>query len=68
MRAVVIIHGLDRDPNTYVSNMMVALAQLNSDPNINRSTVAIMAPYFPNGDDKNYGCKSILHTMHDVEE
>ena len=54
-RAVVIIHGMNRDPGTYESNMMSALAQLTSDPNINRSSVAIMAPYFPNGDDKNYG-------------
>ena len=54
-RAVVIIHGLNRDPGTYESNMMSALAQVTSDPNVNRSTVAIMAPYFPNGDDKSYG-------------
>lgn len=55
MRAVVIIHGLSRDPGTYESNMMTALAQLQSDPNVNRSSVAIMAPYFPNGDDKGVG-------------
>ena len=54
-RAVVIIHGLNRDPGTYESNMLSALAQVNSDPNVNRSSVVIMAPYFPNGDDKNYG-------------
>lgn len=35
--------------------MMSALAQLTTDPNVNRSSVAIMAPYFANGDDKNYG-------------
>ena len=54
-RAVVIIHGLNRDAGTYASNMMSALAQTTSDPNVNRSSVAIMAPYFANGDDKNYG-------------
>lgn len=50
-RAVVIIHGLNRDPGTYASNMMSALAQLTSDPNVNRSSVAILAPYFANGED-----------------
>ena len=54
-RAVVIIHGLYRDPGTYESNMMSALAQVKSDSNINRSNIATMAPYFPNGDDKNFG-------------
>lgn len=54
-RAVLIIHGLNRDPGTYAANMMSALAQLTSDPNVNRSSVAIMAPYFANGDDKSYG-------------
>lgn len=54
-RAVVIIHGLNRDPGTYAANMMSALAQLTTDANVNRSSVAIMAPYFTNGDDKNYG-------------
>lgn len=54
-RAVIIIHGLNRDPGTYMSNMLSALAQVESDPNINFDTVAIMAPYFPNGEDKNYG-------------
>lgn len=53
-RAVVIIHGLQRDPGTYISNIQSALAQV-SDPNINKSSVLMMAPYFPNGDDKNYG-------------
>lgn len=53
-RAVIIIHGLNRDPGSYMSNMLSALSQ-SKDPNINFDTVAIMAPYFPNGDDKNYG-------------
>ena len=54
-RAVVIIHGLNRDPGTYMSNMLSALSQVTSDPNVNQDTVAIMAPYFANGDDKNTG-------------
>lgn len=53
-RAVIIIHGLNRDPGTYISNIMSALSQVG-DSNINRSNVALMAPYFPNGDDKNVG-------------
>ena len=34
-RAIIIIHGLNRDPDTYQSNMMSALDQVN-DPNINK--------------------------------
>jgi hypothetical protein len=48
-RAVIIIHGLNRDPGTYESNMLSALAQVKSDSNVNRDSVAVMAPYFPNG-------------------
>lgn len=54
-RAVIIIHGLNRDPDTYESNMMSALAQVTGDPNINQDSVAIMSPYFANGDDKRTG-------------
>lgn len=37
-----------------MSNMLVALSQVpNAD--VNRDSVAICAPYFPNGDDKNVG-------------
>lgn len=50
-RAVIVIHGDNRDPWTYMSNMLSALAQVQ-DPNVNFSSVAILAPYFPNGDDK----------------
>lgn len=49
-RAVIIVHGLNRDPGTYQSNMMSALAQVTGDANINKDTVAIMSPYFPNGE------------------
>lgn len=51
-RAVVIVHGLNRDPGTYMSNMLSALSQVTSDSNVNTDSVAIMAPWFPNGDDK----------------
>lgn len=48
-RAVIVIHGLNRDPGTYQSNMASALNQVTTDPNINQDTVAILSPYFPNG-------------------
>ncbi|KAK5728811.1 hypothetical protein LTR15_001951 [Elasticomyces elasticus] len=53
-RAVVIIHGLNRDPGTYQSNMLSALAQVPLSE-INTDSVAIVAPYFSNGADKNIG-------------
>lgn len=37
-----------------MSQMLSALSQV-SNPDINFNSVAICAPYFPNGDDKNYG-------------
>ncbi|KAI4843157.1 hypothetical protein E4T44_06211, partial [Aureobasidium sp. EXF-8845] len=52
-RAVIIIHGLNRDAGTYMSNMLSALSQVNTDSNINFDSVVINAPSFPNGDDKN---------------
>jgi hypothetical protein len=55
MRAMVIIHGLNQDPATYESNALSALAQVTSDPNVNFSSVAVMAPFFANGDDKGTG-------------
>ena len=48
-RAVIVIHGLNRDPGTYESNMLSALTGMKDDPNINRDSVAIMSPYFANG-------------------
>ena len=53
-RAVIFIHGLNRDPGTYEANALSALSQVGS-PDINTDSVAIVAPYFANGDDKNYG-------------
>ncbi|KAJ9121863.1 hypothetical protein QFC22_002486 [Naganishia vaughanmartiniae] len=55
-RAVIIIHGLNRDPGTYMSNMLSAINNGGiADPNINQNSVAIVTPYFSNGDDKNIG-------------
>ncbi|GAM89397.1 hypothetical protein ANO11243_074350 [Dothideomycetidae sp. 11243] len=55
-RVVIIIHGLDRDPGTYMANMLSALAQTSTgNPNVNFSNVQIICPYFTNGDDKNFG-------------
>lgn len=54
MRAVIIVHGLNQDPGTYESNGLSALSQV-TDPNVNFSSVAIMAPFFANGDNKGSG-------------
>lgn len=54
-RAIIVVHGLNRDPGTYMSNMLSALSQVTADKNVNFSSVAIMAPYFPNGYDKYVG-------------
>ena len=53
-RLVVVVHGLNRDPGTYMSNMLSAMSQ-NTYSDINTDSVAIVAPYFPNGDDKMDG-------------
>ncbi|KAL0260501.1 hypothetical protein SLS55_004190 [Diplodia seriata] len=54
-RAVIVVHGLNRDPNTYMSNMLSALAQVTGHPEVSTDSVAILAPYFTNGDDKSTG-------------
>ncbi|KAL1648097.1 hypothetical protein SLS58_002424 [Diplodia intermedia] len=54
-RAVIVVHGLNRDPNTYMSNMLSALAQVSGHPEVSTDSVAILAPYFTNGDDKSTG-------------
>ncbi|TLD20146.1 hypothetical protein E2P81_ATG09216 [Venturia nashicola] len=53
-RAVIVIHGLLRDPYLYINNVMQALGKV-TDSSINKDNVAMIAPYFPNGDDKNVG-------------
>lgn len=54
-RAVVVIHGLNRDPQTYMSNMLSALSRVPSGSGPTTANTQIIAPYFPNGDDKNIG-------------
>nr|POE47016.1 wsc domain-containing protein [Quercus suber] len=45
-RAVIVLHGLLRDPFNYEND---------NSGYITPDNVAILAPYFPNGDDKNFG-------------
>lgn len=55
-RAVIIVHGLQRDPGNYMVYLQNALRESllnNGDPNINRSSVAIIAPFFANGRDRH---------------
>ncbi|KAL3418802.1 wsc domain-containing protein [Phlyctema vagabunda] len=53
-RVVIVVHGAERDPGTYMSNLLSALSQVpNSD--VDFDSVAICAPYFPNGADKTTG-------------
>lgn len=55
MRAVIVVHGLNRDPWNYHAATVQALAKASAqDPTKNLDTVAVMAPYFPNGDDKGF--------------
>ncbi|KAI0203467.1 WSC domain-containing protein [Astrocystis sublimbata] len=53
-RVVLIVHGLNRDPDTYMSNALSALSQ-NSDGPANFANTQIIAPMFPTGDDKVRG-------------
>lgn len=53
-RVVIVIHGLARDPDLYMSNMLSALPTVSM-YGVNTSNTQIIAPYFPNGDDKNHG-------------
>lgn len=52
---MVIIHGLNRDPQTYISQALSALSQVANSSDINTDSVAIVAPYFLDGDDENIG-------------
>ncbi|KAI1266095.1 WSC domain-containing protein [Xylariaceae sp. FL1019] len=54
-RAVIVIHGLNRDPGTYMSNMLSALSQVPDGTGPDFSNTQIIAPMFPNGNDKNTG-------------
>ncbi|KAF2233729.1 WSC-domain-containing protein [Viridothelium virens] len=52
-RAIIVIHGLLRDPWNYANDTLNALEKV-TDPNINQDSVAVIAPYFTSGDDKGY--------------
>jgi len=55
-RAVIFVHGLNRDPSTYMSQLLSALVQATpGDPSISFDSVQLIAPYFPNGEDKDTG-------------
>ena len=55
-RAVIVLCGNRRDPYDYIAYSRYALGKAALvDPNVNYSTVALFAPYFPDGDDKNVG-------------
>ncbi|KXS97308.1 hypothetical protein AC578_10721 [Pseudocercospora eumusae] len=52
-RAVIVLHGLLRDPWNYENDMLTALAQAHAgNANISTDSVAVIAPYFTNGADK----------------
>ena len=54
-RAVIVIHGLLRDPWNYQNDAQNALLIANGNaPYINRDSVSIVAPFFPNGNDKAF--------------
>lgn len=50
-RAYVVIHGTLRDPETYISNALAALAAV-PDSSINRDNVALLSVDFANEDDE----------------
>lgn len=45
-RLVIVIHGLDRDPSTYMSNLLVAIPTTPGGPTVDNTQ--LIAPYFPN--------------------
>ena len=51
-RLVIVIHGANRDLENYMSNSLSALNVVNT-PGVGFDNVQILAPAFPNGDDKN---------------
>ncbi|KAH7032617.1 WSC domain-containing protein [Microdochium trichocladiopsis] len=54
-RVVIIVHGANRDPQLYMSNMLSALAQVRKSAGPNFTNTQIITPYFPNGEDKGVG-------------
>lgn len=54
-RVVLYVHGLNRDPQTYESYLLSAFSQIPNRPDVTLDNVLMLAPYFPNGNDKNVG-------------
>lgn len=52
-RLFIVIHGDNRDPQLYMSNSLSAINVVKT-PGISIDNVQILAPAFPNGDDKNF--------------
>jgi len=54
-RAVIIIHGNARDPGVYMANMLSGLSQVPKGTGPTFANTQIITPYFPNGEDKEFG-------------
>jgi len=54
-RVVLLVHGLNRDPYNYMVNLLSAFSQIPNRPDVTLNNVLMIAPYFPNGNDKNVG-------------
>lgn len=54
-RVVLLLHGLNRDPYNYMANLLSAISQIPNRPDVTLNNVLMIAPYFPNGNDKNVG-------------
>lgn len=53
-KAIIFIHGLNQDPQLYMSNMLSALAVAQgTNSAANRDTISIVCPSFSNGDGKS---------------
>lgn len=53
-KAVIFIHGLNEDPQTYMSNMLSGLATATGTKStVNSDTISIVCPSFSNGDGKS---------------
>lgn len=54
-RALVFMHGDNRDPWDYMSYMQTAFNAIQGHPEITADNVQMVAPYFANGADKSFG-------------
>ena len=55
-RVIIFVHGLGRNPQTYIGDMLSALDLVTQNQSaISRDSVQILCPYFTNGDDKGFG-------------